>query len=173
MINTLAENARKYTPKGGTIKIYARKENDYVEISVEDNGRGLSPEDVAHIIGEKIYDSKAIGMNDAPNREELRKKKGSGFGLMNCKGIIEKYKKTNPIFNVCLFNVESALGKGSRFYFRLPVGVRKIITAVLLVLSLSMVSCSRTANNDMSQEVPADSLVSAFRKNMSFAGSGF
>ena len=60
MINTLAENARKYTPKGGTIKIYARKENDYVEISVEDNGRGLSPEDVAHIIGEKIYDSKAI-----------------------------------------------------------------------------------------------------------------
>ena len=53
-------------------------------------------------------------MNDAPNREELRKKKGSGFGLMNCKGIIEKYKKTNPIFNVCLFNVESALGKGSR-----------------------------------------------------------
>lgn len=97
MINTLAENARKYTPKGGTIKIYARKENDYVEISVEDNGHGLSPEDVAHIIGEKIYDSKAIGMNDAPNREELRKKKGSGFGLMNCKGIIEKYKKTNPI----------------------------------------------------------------------------
>ena len=168
MINTLAENARKYTPKGGTIKIYARKENDYVEISVEDDGRGLSPEDVAHIIGEKIYDSKAIGMNDAPNREELRKKKGSGFGLMNCKGIIEKYKKTNPIFNVCLFNVESALGKGSRFYFRLPVGVRKIITAVLLVLSLSMVSCSRTANNDMSQEVPADSLVSAFQEEYEF-----
>ena len=168
MINTLAENARKYTPKGGTIKIYARKENDYVEISVEDNGHGLSPEDVAHIIGEKIYDSKAIGMNDAPNREELRKKKGSGFGLMNCKGIIEKYKKTNPIFNVCLFNVESALGKGSRFYFRLPVGVRKIITAVLLVLSLSMVSCSRTANNDMSQEVPADSLVSAFQEEYEF-----
>ena len=168
MINTLAENARKYTPKGGTIKIYARKENDYVEISVEDNGRGLSPEDVAHIIGEKIYDSKAIGMNDAPNREDLRKKKGSGFGLMNCKGIIEKYKKTNPIFNVCLFNVESALGKGSRFYFRLPVGVRKIITAVLLVLSLSMVSCSRTANNDMSQEVPADSLVSAFQEEYEF-----
>ena len=167
MINTLAENARKYTPKGGTIKIYARKENDYVEISVEDNGRGLSPEDVAHIIGEKIYDSKAIGMNDA-QPEDLRKKKGSGFGLMNCKGIIEKYKKTNPIFNVCLFNVESALGKGSRFYFRLPVGVRKIITAVLFVLSLSMVSCSRTANNDMSQEVPADSLVSAFQEEYEF-----
>ena len=79
MINTLAENARKYTPKGGTIKIYARKENDYVEISVEDNGHGLSPEDVAHIIGEKIYDSKAIGMNDAPTGKNCGKRKAVGL----------------------------------------------------------------------------------------------
>lgn len=97
MINTLAENARKYTPKGGKVRVYARKENDCVEISVEDNGCGLSPEDVTRIVGEKVYDSKAIGMKDASDREELRKNKGSGFGLMNCKGIIEKYKKTNPI----------------------------------------------------------------------------
>ena len=115
MINTLAENARKYTPKGGKVRIYARQENDFVEISVEDNGCGLSPEDVNHIIGEKVYDSKIIGMNDAPDREALRKNKGNGFGLMNCKGIIEKYKKTNPVFNVCLFNVKSTLGQGSRF----------------------------------------------------------
>ena len=74
MINTLAENARKYTPKGGKVKIYARRKSDYVEISVEDNGCGLSPEDVAHIIGEKVYDSKAIGMNDATgkNCERIR-----------------------------------------------------------------------------------------------------
>lgn len=58
MINTLAENARKYTPKGGKVRIYARQENDFVEISVEDNGCGLSLEDVNHIIGEKVYDSK-------------------------------------------------------------------------------------------------------------------
>lgn len=89
MINTLAENARKYTPQGGMVKVYARQEEDYVEISVEDNGCGLSPEDVARIVGEKVYDSKAIGMSDAPDKEELRKNKGSGFGLMNCKGIIE------------------------------------------------------------------------------------
>ena len=80
------------------MRIYARQENDFVEISVEDNGCGLSPEDVNHIIGEKVYDSKIIGMNDAPDREALRKNKGNGFGLMNCKGIIEKYKKTNPAF---------------------------------------------------------------------------
>ena len=44
---------------------------------------------------------------------------------MNCKGIIEKYKKTNDLFRGCVFDVESELGKGSRFYFRLPSGVRK------------------------------------------------
>ena len=163
MINTLAENARKYTPKGGKVKIYARRESDYVEISVEDNGCGLSPEDVAHIIGEKVYDSKAIGMNDAPDREELRKNKGSGFGLMNCKGIIEKYKKTNPIFNVCLFDVESTLGQGSRFYFRLPAGVRKVLTAMLLAFSLGMVSCGKATDNDMPKETLTDSLTSALQ----------
>ena len=41
MINTLAENARKYTPEGGTVKVYAHATDAYVEISVEDNGRGL------------------------------------------------------------------------------------------------------------------------------------
>ena len=64
MINTLAENARKYTPEGGKIHIYARQTEEYVEISVEDNGRGLSAEDVARIIGEKVYDSRAIGMKN-------------------------------------------------------------------------------------------------------------
>ncbi len=157
MINTLAENARKYTPKGGRVKIYARKESDYVEISVEDNGCGLSPEDVAHIVGEKVYDSKAIGMNDASGREELRKNKGGGFGLMNCKGIIEKYKKTNPLFDVCLFNVESTLGEGSRFYFRLPAGVRKVLAVMLLVLSSGMVSCNKAADSDMTGAAIADS----------------
>ncbi len=130
MINTLAENARKYTPQGGMVKVYARQEEDFVEISVEDNGCGLSPEDVARIVGEKVYDSKAMGMSDAPDKEELRKNKGSGFGLMNCKRIIEKYRKTNDLFKVCLFNVESGLGKGSRFYFRLPAGIRKYVSGV-------------------------------------------
>lgn len=118
MINTLAENARKYTPEGGTIKVYARTTEDaYVEISVEDNGRGISEEDVAYIIGEKVYDSRVIGMKNAADPEVLKENKGSGFGLMNCKGIIEKYKKTNDLFRGCVFDVESELGKGSRFIF--------------------------------------------------------
>ena len=160
MINTLAENARKYTPEGGTIKVYARiTEDAYVEISVEDNGRGISEEDVAHIIGEKVYDSRVIGMKNAADPEVLKENKGSGFGLMNCKGIIEKYKKTNELFRGCVFDVESELGKGSRFYFRLPSGVRKAMGVLLLclLLPLGMVSCLHDPIPPMLQD--GDSIV--------------
>lgn len=161
MINTLAENARKYTPEGGRVKVYARTTDTYVEISVEDNGRGISKEDVACIIGEKVYDSRVIGIKNADNPEELKKNKGGGFGLMNCKGIIEKYRKTNELFRVCTFNIESELGKGSRFYFRLPLGVRKVMGILLcLLLPAGMVSCmhdpipSMVQNGDSIEIVP-------------------
>ena len=160
MINTLAENARKYTPEGGTIKVYARTTEDaYVEISVEDNGRGISEEDVAHIIGEKVYDSRVNGMKNAADPEVLKENKGSGFGLMNCKGIIEKYKKTNDLFRGCVFDVESELGKGSHFYFRLPSGVRKAMGVLLLclLLPLGMVSCLHDPIPPMLQD--GDSIV--------------
>ena len=160
MINTLAENARKYTPEGGTIKVYARTTEDaYVEISVEDNGRGISEEDVVYIIGEKVYDSRVIGMKNAADPEVLKENKGSGFGLMNCKGIIEKYKKTNDLFRGCVFDVESELGKGSRFYFRLPSGVRKAMGGLLLCLlfPLGMVSCLHDPIPPMLQD--GDSIV--------------
>ena len=159
MINTLAENARKYTPEGGTIKVYARTTDAYVEISVEDNGRGISEEDVARIIGEKVYDSRVIGMKNVADPEVLKENKGSGFGLMNCKGIIEKYKKTNELFRGCVFDVESELGKGSRFYFRLPSGVRKAIGVLLLCLLLpfGVSSCLHDPIPPMLQE--GDSIV--------------
>ena len=160
MTNTLAENARKYTPEGGTIKVYARTTEDaYVEISVEDNGRGISEEDVAYIIGEKVYDSRVIGMKNTADPEVLKENKGSGFGLMNCKGIIEKYKKTNDLFRGCVFDVESELGKGSRFYFRLPSGVRKAMGVLLLclLLPLGMVSCLHDPIPPMLQD--GDSIV--------------
>lgn len=152
MINTLAENARKYTPKGGKVKVYANSTEEYVEISVEDTGYGLSEEDVTRIVGEKLYNSQEIGILDAADREELLKNKGSGFGLMNCKGIIEKYRKTNEVFRVCLFNVESTLGKGSRFYFRLPTGVRKTLMVFLCIFfSIGMSSCNRAVEEAVMQ----------------------
>ncbi|MCD8292920.1 MAG: DUF5112 domain-containing protein [Prevotellaceae bacterium] len=134
MINTLAENARKYTDAGGGVKVSAFQKEDYVELSVTDTGYGLSKADVARIVGEKVYDSKAIGMDDEARRESLRQRKGSGFGLMNCRGIIEKYRKAGDLFKVCLFGVESTPGKGSRFFFRLPAGVRKPLSVLLLLL---------------------------------------
>ena len=148
MINTLAENARKYTPQGGWVKVYARSADSYVEISVEDNGRGISKEDVSQMMDEKVYDSSQIGMKNADDLEDLKKNKGSGFGLMNCKGIIEKYKKINALFHVCTFSVESELGKGSRFYFRLPLGVRKVMTVLLAaLLPWGLSSCTPSASS--------------------------
>lgn len=148
MINTLSENARKYTPEGGWVKVYARSADSYVEISVEDNGRGISKEDVSQMMDEKVYDSSQIGMKNADDLEDLKKNKGSGFGLMNCKGIIEKYKKINALFHVCTFSVESELGKGSRFYFRLPLGVRKVMTVLLAaLLPWGLSSCTPSASS--------------------------
>jgi hypothetical protein len=103
MINTLTENARKYTQPGGNVSVYAQETESYVEISVKDDGPGLSQEDVERILSEKVYDSGKIGLQTSENVSELQKNKGHGFGLMNCKGIIDKYKKTNEIFRVCLF----------------------------------------------------------------------
>lgn len=149
MINTLAENARKYTPANGKISLYATQTDDYVEISIQDNGPGISQDDITQILGEKIYDSSNIGMDNCADKEELKKNKGYGFGIMNCKGIIEKYKKTNEIFRVCKFDIESSLGKGSRFYFRLPKGILKKFT-MIFVLLLSFFSCTVKPTDNIS-----------------------
>lgn len=141
MINTLLDNARKYTQEGGSVILEAKKENNYVEISVTDNGCGLSAEDINKITGEKVYDSRLIGAKDL--NENLMKNKGYGFGLINCRGVIEKYKKTSPFFAECMFSVESKLGKGSRFFFRIPYGKLKNIFCILplLILTLSIYGC--------------------------------
>jgi len=143
MINTLTENARKYTPEGGNIHVCAKVTDKYVEISVEDTGRGLSSDDINRILGKKVYDSSVIGLKDGEDTDLLRKAKGSGFGLMNCKGIIEKYRKTNPLFvDICLFGIESTLGKGSRFFFRIPKGIKKTLMIFCCMLfSFAVQSC--------------------------------
>ena len=117
MLNTLADNARKFTPEGGSVTVSARQTPDYVEISVADTGEGIGEEQLAH-----IFDPKPIGNH--------------GFGLLNCKGIIEKYRKISQIFSVCQITAESTKGQGSRFSFRLPKGVVRLFVG-LLALSAS------------------------------------
>ena len=128
MINTLADNARKFTPAGGRVTISAKETDEYVEIQVSDTGCGLSPEDVETITNSKVYDASEIGQSSEG--------KGFGFGLMNCRGIIEKYKKTSSFFSCCSFGVNSQLGHGSTFYFRLP----RVLRLILLLLSWPLFS---------------------------------
>jgi signal transduction histidine kinase len=126
MINTLADNARKFTPAGGKVTVEAEQGDDYVEISVTDTGVGLSEADVSQIRDSKVFDPEKIGQGEHQG-------KGSGFGLMNCKGIIEKYRKADDMFRVCSFNVESTPGKGSRFSFRLPKGIKRALSVLILL----------------------------------------
>lgn len=142
MINTLADNARKFTPSGGTVSLKATQETDFIEISVEDNGCGLLSSEIELILSSNVYDAKQIG----DKTDAILKKKGYGFGLMNCKGIIEKYRKTNTIFQVCLFGIESKKEVGSRFFFRLPKGIIRTLKSLLVLFSLGMlVACSPKA----------------------------
>lgn len=131
MINTLADNARKYTPEGGRVSITAQVDDEYVEVSVADTGVGMTIDEINCILKEKVYDASAIGLYLPP---EQRKNKGSGFGLLNCKGIIEKYRKTDSLFDVCRFGIESRVGEGSRIWFRLPKGVHRALTLLGVVV---------------------------------------
>lgn len=142
MINTLMDNARKYTEKGGHIRLGAEETDDGgVKIFIEDSGCGLSEWDINTIVNEKVYDSSAIGSSGG--NEDLKKNKGFGFGLMNCKGIIDKYRKTSPVFSVCRFGVLSELGKGSTFSFTLPKGILRSLEMLILVLvfPIALFSC--------------------------------
>ncbi|MBQ6377482.1 MAG: DUF5113 domain-containing protein, partial [Prevotella sp.] len=108
----LADNARKFTEKGGEVKVSATEGEQYVEIAVEDTGNGMTEEQLAHLFDHKIVE-------------------GHGFGLLNCKGIIEKYRKISQIFSVCSIAATSQLGKGTRLFFRLPKGVLRLILVLL------------------------------------------
>lgn len=139
MVNTLVDNAGKFTPEGGTVTVDVVDTEEYVEIRIEDTGIGLSPEDVETLNNSKVYDSKKIGHGYS---EDISGRKGFGFGIMNCKGIIGKYRKQSSLFNVCEFGVRSTVGKGSTFWFRLP----RIVT--IFIIFFSVVSVKGTSLTD-------------------------
>ncbi len=145
MINTLVDNAAKFTPQGGNVAVECNEAKEYVEISVTDSGVGISQGDIDRILNEKVYDAASIGLD---NEALPAKSKGGGFGLMNCRGIIEKYKKTDAIFSVCSMHIESRKGGGSRFSFRLPKGIMRTLLLLLMLLP-----CRALADANLFNEV--------------------
>ena len=142
MLNTLADNARKFTEDGGRVDVSATEGDGYVELSVADTGKGMSAEQLAHVFDHKVQ-------------------QGHGFGLMNCKGIIEKYRKTSQLFSVCSLQAESEEGRGSRFFFRLPKGIVRLLAIGYWLLAMSQpltaYSQTDTVNNLSRAHIFADS----------------
>jgi signal transduction histidine kinase len=98
LVNLLS-NAIKFTPPGGEVRVVARQFGDEVEVRVEDEGCGMSPEQVSHVF-DRFWQA-------SPSD-----RRGLGLGLAIAKGIVEA--GGGRIW------VESAIGQGTRFYFTLP-----------------------------------------------------
>lgn len=107
MVNTvlrnLLTNAIKFTRPGGFVRIAAGIKDGMCVVAVIDNGVGMSPE-----ISQNLFesDSKYIGSGTAQER-------GTGIGL--------KLSRDFVIRNGGRIWVDSALGKGSTFYFSIPL----------------------------------------------------
>ncbi|MCQ2075584.1 MAG: DUF5113 domain-containing protein [Bacteroidaceae bacterium] len=157
MMNTLLDNARKFTEKG-YVKLQAKEGENFVEISVIDTGPGF---DTQVAMSFNLYDTK-LELHKAQDS-----KKGFGFGLMNCRGIIEKYKKTSRMFDVCKFNAESKIGEGSRFSFCLPKGIIQIVKILFIIFTFHTISISTIiaqnqnldSNRLLDMTIPSDTLL--------------
>lgn len=103
----LVSNAIKYTHEGGRIIVSTIQKDDHVEVSVADNGIGLSPED-RKLIFDRFYQ---VGEDlTAPTD-------GFGLGLHIVKRLVRE---------LCgKISVDSEIGKGSRFFFTLPLEAGK------------------------------------------------
>lgn len=107
IVLNLLDNAIKYTPDGGEIRIKLHKKSNEVVLVVEDNGIGI-PEDQLDIIFTKFYrtnEAKKFGVQ------------GTGLGLSLVKSFIELHNGK--------IQVESKVGEGSKFIVTLPVGTEK------------------------------------------------
>ncbi len=100
----LIENAVKYTPNNGAVKIFISKKDERVVIQIKDTGIGINEKNQAKIFN-RFYRVDA-------SRSET---KGYGLGLAICKAIVQYYKGK--------LTVHSVLGKGSTFTVELPLGL--------------------------------------------------
>lgn len=101
-IYNLVENAVKYTPVGGQVKVRLEGRPTSVLVEVQDSGIGIAPLDLPHLF-EKFYRS---------GRRESYQQRGTGLGLAIVKSIAERHG--GRVW------VDSQLGKGSLFSFEVP-----------------------------------------------------
>ena len=101
----LLHNAIKFTPPGGDIRVSAVPDHQDVIFQVEDTGVGIPPRDLPRIF-ERFYKA-----------DRARSGGGTGLGLSISRHIIEAHG--GRIW------AESLPGKGSTFYFSLPIGARE------------------------------------------------
>ena len=101
-ISNLIDNALRYTPAGGHVRIAPSDDGDAVSVQVIDTGYGIPPEDLPHIF-ERFY---------RVEKSRARDKGGTGLGLAIAKKIFELHGST--------LDVQSALGQGTTFSFALP-----------------------------------------------------
>jgi two-component system phosphate regulon sensor histidine kinase PhoR len=100
-LTNLVDNAIKYTPEKGTIRIESKDRGEWVEIAVVDDGIGIPANDLPRIF-ERFY---------TVDKSRSRELGGTGLGLSIVKHIIEAHGGK--------VNVQSQLGKGSEFSFTL------------------------------------------------------
>jgi len=99
VIDNLLSNAQKYAP-GSAVTIRAQHKENRVQVDVEDNGPGIAKEHIPYLF-ERFY--------RVPSNKPAR---GTGLGLYICRKIIEAHGDE--------IGLESVMGKGTRFHFRLP-----------------------------------------------------
>jgi len=100
VLGNLIGNAIKFTPRGGHIALAARRVGREVQISVSDEGPGISEQDLAHVF-EPYWQAGSTA------------RLGAGIGLKIAKGLVEAHGGR--------MWVESRLGAGTSFSFTLPV----------------------------------------------------
>jgi signal transduction histidine kinase len=99
----LLDNARRHTPRGGSITVSAQQEGPMLRVSIADTGVGIDANDLPHIF-ERFYRA---------DRSRTGATGGSGLGLSIVKAIITAHRG-----DIC---AESTPGKGTRISFTLPL----------------------------------------------------
>jgi PAS domain S-box-containing protein len=107
VLTNLVENATKFSPVGSLIEIGIRVEKEWIIMSVEDHGEGMTAEVRSNLFN-RFYQAERVVSG---------KTHGTGLGLAICKGIVEAHGGQ--------IRVESEPGKGSKFSFSIPIGVGK------------------------------------------------